>query len=198
MLRKQIQNYINNKIETGEKTLEVYNEEYNYIHKHNLLDANTNMNIIEGNSRFNDAYIERSDKETEELLSEENHSFLNQPLTYLKDHKNEFIYLESPWFDIIGVDAVSIEVDDVFGNYDVMLGLKIPKKLEKALKDQLLLLMQNDSTSFELSFSQNDGLWDVNFSLNAINEFHEEMTIGSAYQLVYTSIFQLIEVIEEK
>ena len=80
--------------------------------------------------RFKDVYIERCDKETEELLAEESSSFLEQPIEYFKNHKNEFMYLESEWFDLIGVDAISFEADSVFGTYDVMMGLKLQKKYE--------------------------------------------------------------------
>ncbi|MDQ7863963.1 hypothetical protein RCO48_31455 [Peribacillus frigoritolerans] len=65
-------------------------------------------------SRFTDAYMKRSNKESEELISEENSAFLSQPIEYLKKNKDEFLYFESQWFELIGVEALSLEVDDVF------------------------------------------------------------------------------------
>jgi hypothetical protein len=202
MLKKQMQEYVNKSIgkeDTEVQSLQLFQEEYNYINKHSLISSEKiNVDKIESASRFNDAYIERCDKETENLINEENISFLEQPLSYLKEHKNEFIYLESPWFEIIGVDAVSIEMDDVFGNYDVMLGLRLQKKLEKELKEQLHTLMQESDSSFDVMFSHDDGLWNVNFALNDISGFSENMSIKEAYILVYSSIFKLAEEIEEK
>ncbi|MFC4322885.1 branched-chain amino acid aminotransferase [Litchfieldia salsa] len=201
MLKKQIEAYVNLKIDTEGKghPFELFKEEFNYVNKYNLLPNNdVNLNEIDSSSRFDDAYIERCDKETENVINEENSSFLDHPITYLKEHKNEFIYLESSWFDLIGVDAISIEQDDVFGNYDVMLGLKLQKKMENELKKQLLLLMQEDESSFDVIFSHDDGLWNVNFSLNDIKGFNEEMSIKDAYNLIYSSIFNLVEEIEKR
>lgn len=74
--------------------------------------------------------MERSNKESEELISEENSAFLSQPIEYLKKNKDEFLYFESQWFELIGVEALSLEVDDVFGTYNAMFGLKFQKKWE--------------------------------------------------------------------
>lgn len=43
-------------------------------------------------ARFADVYIERVDKESEEMIQTENASFLNTTLTYVKNNKkNSFI-----------------------------------------------------------------------------------------------------------
>lgn len=151
----------------------------------------------DSSNRFEDAYIERCDKETENMIRNESSLFLTQPLDYLKKQKNEFIYLESHWFEGIRVEAVSVEADDVFGTYDVMLGLKLQKKYEKSIKEFLNANLNGDEAKFDLMFSHDDGLWNLNFALNYAEGFQEDITIGEAFQLIYHFLFKLVEAIAE-
>lgn len=143
---------------------------------------------------FSNAYLERCDKETENLLSEEGQAFLAKPINYLIANKNEFIYIESTYFNDIGVDALSIEIDDVFGTFDVMLGLKQPKKKEAMIQTYLQeKLKGEEDIKFDLMFDQNDGLWNVNFTFNFLEDFHEEMTFQEAFSLIYQFLSGLVE-----
>ncbi|MGE7120717.1 branched-chain amino acid aminotransferase [Peribacillus sp. NPDC046944] len=196
MLRKQMETYISKTL-NGD-TIELYTEEKVYVKKHQLLADDITIEEIENTTRFTDAYIELSDKETEELIKEETAAFLTQPLEYLKTNKNEFLYFESSWFDLIGVEALSLEVDDVFGTYNAMFGLKFQKKMGDALKSYFNQELQGDMGTFSMIFNQGDGLWDVNFALNAVQGFKEEMTLGEAFQLTYHFLFNLNETIEEE
>ncbi|MDR6123187.1 hypothetical protein QFZ87_002784 [Bacillus sp. SLBN-46] len=144
---------------------------------------------------FSDAYIERCDKETENMIKVETGTFLTQPLTYLKKNNNEFIYLESNWFEAIRVEAVSLEVDDVFGTYDVMLGLKLQKKFDKTLKEHLNTTLHGNEAKFDLMFSQDDGLWNLNFALNYVEGFKEDMTLNEAFQVIYQFLNNLVEAV---
>jgi hypothetical protein len=194
MLSKQMKNYIDG-VDAIQK-LELFKEEKDYLLKHGLVDKDANLVEKSPESRFADAYIERSNKESEEVIGEEGQAFLQQPLAYLKKHMNEFIYLESNWFEIIGVDAVSLEVDDLFGTYDVMLGLKLQKKFESSIR----LFLKNqlgDEEKFDLMFSLEDGLWNLNFDLDSVEGFNETITIGAAFQLIYQFLFRLVEAVEE-
>ncbi|MFJ5714787.1 branched-chain amino acid aminotransferase [Neobacillus sp. NPDC093127] len=175
----------------------IYKEEKEYAEKNQLAVDNLFVEK-DANTRFADAYIERCDKESENMLKNENSSFLSEPLVYLKKHKNEFIYLESNWFELIGVEAVSLEADDVFGTYDVMLGLKLQKKFEKTLKEHLNSHLHGGEAKFDLMFSHDDGLWNLNFALNYVEGFTEEMTMGEAFQLIYRFLFKLVEAAEER
>jgi hypothetical protein len=190
-----LKNQIKNLISSMEKP-ELFKEEKEYAEKHLLLPDH--VSILDKNpvSRFVDAYIERSDKESEEVIQVEDESFLKQPVGYLKKQMNEFIYVESNWFELIGVDAVSLEVDDVFGTYDVMLGLKLQKKWESVLKAELNESLQ-DEAKFDLMFSSDDGLWNLNFDLDSVVGFKEDMTIGEAFQLIYQFLFKLVAAVEE-
>jgi hypothetical protein len=148
-------------------------------------------------SNFTDAYIERCSKETETMIANEPSSFLNQPITYLKEHKNEFIYVESIFFEQIGVEGVSLEVDDVFGTYDVMLGLKLQKKFEKMLKEQLNHSLHGDEAKFDLIFSHDDGLWDLNFALNYVDGYQENISLNDAFQIIHQFLTHLVETIKK-
>lgn len=150
-----------------------------------------------GNENFTEAYIERCSKETETMIANESSSFLIQPITYLKEHKNEFIYVESTLFEQIGVEGVSLEVDDVFGTYDVMLGLKLQKKYEKMLKDQLNNSLHGDEAKFDLMFSHDDGLWDLNFALNYVDGYTENLSIHEAFQLIHQFLNILVHTIKQ-
>lgn len=196
MIKDHIQQYIleQQTIQKAE-SITLFKEEKEYLEKNQLLD-NLQLSEKDPSVRFADAYIERCDKETENMIKNETSSFLNQKLDYLKRHKNEFIYLESNWLDLIGVEAVSVEADDVFGTYDVMLGLKLQKKFEKVLKDNLNSQLHGDEAKFDLVFSLEDGLWNLNFALNYVEGFNEEITIGEAFQLIYRFLFQLVEAVE--
>lgn len=186
-------------IEENQKNLEIYKEEMDYIQKNPDISIE-NVTLIEDNStsRFSGAYIERSDKETESWIATESFAFLNQPIEYFKKYKNEFIYVESKWFELIGVDAVSIESDDVFGTYDVMLGLKLQKKFESEIKSFLRKNLTGNPSTFDLIFSTEDGLWNLNFALNNVVGFNEKMSLEEAYQLIYHFLFQLAEALEKR
>ncbi|TMU88372.1 branched-chain amino acid aminotransferase [Bacillus sp. BHET2] len=150
----------------------------------------------ETSSRFQDAYIERCNKETEEPIDIEPVVFLNQTISYLKEQKNEFIFLESLWFNVIGVEGVSIEVDDVFGSYDAMLGLKLQKKHRSVIEQFLEKSLQGES-SYDLLFNGEDGLWDLNFTLNDHSDFHEELSMLAVYELIYSTLFKLLQAVDE-
>jgi hypothetical protein len=151
-----------------------------------------------GQVELTNVYIERCDKETENLLAEEGQAFLEKSITYLKEHKNEFVYIEETHFNEIGVDALSLEVDDVFGTYDVMLGLKLPKKQEAGIKAYLNRELQGDEVKFDLMFDQNDGLWNVNFTLNLLADFQEDMSFQKAFSSIYHFLAALVEEVKNK
>jgi hypothetical protein len=193
MLKESIQKLINN-----QSKVELYPEEYEFVINNGVSNPETEIAKIDGSSRFSDAYMERSDKETEEFLGEEGASFLEKPISYFKQHMNEFLYMESKWFNLIGVDAISFEVDDLFRTYDVMLGLKIQKKYSSQLRDYFSQHSVDPEDPVDLIFDAQEGIWNINFSLHTIVGFREDMTIGEAYQLVYSFIFSFVQSIEIK
>ncbi|WP_251028578.1 branched-chain amino acid aminotransferase [Bacillus sp. ISL-18] len=197
MLKEKIKQYIEeNDRHSNVEGVVLFREEIEYAEQ-NQLTGEGDWVEKDANTRFTDAYIERCDKESENMLKNETSAFLSEPLHYLKQHKNEFIYLESKWFDFVNVDAISLEVDDVFGTYDVMLGLKVQKKYDKQLREYLDAHLNGEDAKFDLMFTLDDGLWNLNFVLNYVEGFHEEMTMGEAFQLIYHFLFKLIEAVEK-
>lgn len=207
LLKNKMKQFITSIIEKHEALqqkdmkIELYKEEKDYAEKYELVsdERKASLTFIDSdpNTRFNDAYIERSHKETEEVIAVETSTFLEQSVRYLKEHKEEFIYLESKWLELIAVDAISLEIDDVFGTYDVMMGLKLQKKYEKLIRDYLNKQLEGIDTTFDLMFNQSDGMWDLNFTLDYMNEFKEDISLGEAYSYIYRFMFKLVETVEE-
>ena len=198
MLSKQMDQHIKKMIgETSSSQIELPKVEKEYAEKHSMVEADINIIEKDENSRFVDAYIERSNKESEELIGVESVDFLEQSIDYLKQNIHEFVYMESQWFELIGVDAICLEVDDLFGTYEALLGLRLQKKYNQAIRDYLQAELKGDAAKFALLFNSEDGLWDLNISLNDIDGFQENLSIGDAYQLVYHFLFKLAETVEE-
>ncbi|AYJ91538.1 branched-chain amino acid aminotransferase [Bacillus safensis] len=142
---------------------------------------------IKEEARFGDVYIERVDKESENMIQTENASFLNTPLTYVKKHQKEFIYIETKWFDVVKVDGLAIEWDEVFQTYTVLFGLKRPKKDTNILKDMLSPL-----NGAQLQFNGQDGLFDVNLQLLELEDIHEDTAFIDVISAVYRFLFHMI------
>ncbi|WP_052124118.1 hypothetical protein [Ureibacillus manganicus] len=141
--------------------------------------------------------IERCDKETEDIISKEETSFLNTSLKHVKQNQNEFIYIESPAFDEIKVDAISLELDDVFQTYTALFGLAMQKKYTAAIKNYLNDNLKGENKYFSASFSGDEGMWDLNIPLDYIQGFSEDMTIGEALSLTYQLIETLVNEIKQ-
>lgn len=201
MLHKRMKQYISSLMSEEQQatpSFEIYQEEKEYMEEHELISNDVTLIEKDPTTRFQDAYIEKCDKNTEETLSEESFAFLEQPIDYLQKHKNEFLYLESKWLEIIGVDAITLELSDLFGTYDVMVGLQLQKKFEISLKENLRKELHGDEARFELIFNQTDGLFDLNFALNYVNGFKEKMSLEEAFRLIYRFLFKLVERMEER
>lgn len=172
--------------------------EKEYAEKKGVSLENVNVGAIELASRFSDAYIVRSHKENEEIIAEADLEFLRQPLSYLQKHKDEYIYMESKWFDALGVDAASLELDDVFKTYGVMVGLKQKKNVGPAIKSFLETELEGDLLKYAAMFNGDEGIWDINFSLNYVKGFSNDLTIGESYLMIHQLLFKLVTTLEEK
>ncbi|WP_279620945.1 hypothetical protein NQ126_001210 [Priestia megaterium] len=199
MLQSNIQTYIEKEMNVQGQSLSLYQEEKEYALQKELVPQNLMIEEKEASLRFKDSYIERVDKETDELIAEESPlSFLDTPISYLKEHRSEFLYVESKWFEFIKLDGCSFEVDDVFGTYKVLTGLHMQKKFGSLLKQFFAKELNESPTSVQLLFNDKDGLWDVNIELDAIKEFNEKMSIGEVLVLTYRFFFHLVEYIENE
>lgn len=199
MLQSNIQTYIEKEMNVQGQSLSLYQEEKEYALQKELVPQNLMIEEKEASLRFKDSYIERVDKESDELIAEESPlSFLDTPISYLKEHRSEFLYVESKWFEFIKLDGCSFEVDDVFGTYKVLTGLHMQKKFGSLLKQFFAKELNESPTSVQLLFNDKDGLWDVNIELDAIKEFNEKMSIGEALVLTYRFFFHLVEYVENE
>jgi hypothetical protein len=197
MLQKQLEQYIAELLQNDPEKIELHKAEKEYAEKHQLLPAGVEVVLQDAASRFSDAYLERCEKETVALIIVETPKFLEEKISHLKTRMNEFLYVESKTFDLVGVDAVSLEVDDVFGTYTAMFGLKMKKKYESAIKEYLDANLSGEAGKFSVAFSGKDGLFDMNFALNYATGFNEEMTLLEAYDLIYSFVFSMVAEIED-
>lgn len=152
------------------------------------------------NLLFKDAYIERSHKETDEVIATETSAFLDEKISFLKEknHIVEYIYIEMDAFTELKVEGVCIELDDIFRTYNVMIGLPVQKKHEDKIKSYFNDILHSDELKFAAMFNQNDGLWDINFTLNYVEAFDENMTVKEVLAVIYNVINNLIQLINEK
>lgn len=130
-------------------------------------------------------------KETEETLRAADDAFLQQPVSYLRDNLPEFLYVASPDFDALRIDSAVLEVDDIFGTYMVLFGLEGKKKEQAIIRPFIEDKLQQQLTAFSLSFSDNEGLWEVNMPLDPLEGFDETMAIADVLALVYEVLNEL-------
>lgn len=173
----------------------LYKEAKEYAEKNGLIPPT--IKVVEKDNRFDEAYLERCEKETIALIIVETPKFLEERIDHLQTHANEFLYVEDSSFDLVGIDALSMEVDDVFGMYTALFGLKMKKHYDEAIKNYLETHLADETGKFSVSFSGQDGLWNMNLAVNCIEGFHADMTLLEAYELVYAFVFQMIATIEE-
>ncbi len=191
MLKKQMEKYIAEN--TLDNKIEFFNVDKEYAAKHQLIAGDVTVE----EKAFQFSAIERCVKETENLIREEDQNFLNDSISYLKNHMNEFVYVESNAFEVIRVDAVVLELDDVFETYTALFGLKLQKKFGNDMKAYLDTHLRGDGAKYSVMFSIEDGLWDINFALDYIEGFSEDLSFVEVYQLMYDFIFKMIETVDE-
>ena len=195
MLKKKLNDYIQAKLEAAPGTVELYGTEQEYALKHGLVNEGVAIQEPQ-QSRFEKAYVEISNKETDELVSEEDGSLLRQQVRFLKERQSDYLYIESDWFGIVGADSVTVEKDDVFGHYEIMAGLHYQKKAAEGLKAFFEKVSQGAPSKTRLLFDGNEGVWTLNFELNQVAGFSEEMTLEEALSAFYILLFRLAETLE--
>lgn len=173
--------------------LALFYVEWAYAEKHALLHEGA----MEDRTSLHFNVIERCDKLNEELLAEETESFLAIPVQYLKEHSNEFMYVESDRFEVIRVDSFALEFDEAFGVYSALFGLRLQKKQGEFLHAYLTSHLQHEKMTYSVAFSGQDGLWEVNLALNALDEFSEQQSFAEVLVHLYRFVFGLLAELEE-
>jgi hypothetical protein len=185
------------KIEETNSEVELFIEEKEFAERNNLLKEDQTVVIKEKNNQFSDGIIERYNKETDELISKESSGFLDSPLSYFKENQNEYLYMESESFDILGVDAIALEFDEVFEVHTAMFGLAVQKKFGQTLRDYLNEHFNSEKMNYSLMFSGEDGLWEVNIPLNYLDQFKENFTLKETMHFLFTFLFSMVEATEK-
>ena len=124
-----MEQYITEALQEDPEKIELHKDEKKHAEIHQLIPAGVEVVEIDAGDRFSDAYVERCEKATVALILGEIPSFLDGKISHLKTHIGEFVYVESKSLDLLGVDAISLELDDVFGTYTAMFGLKLTKEI---------------------------------------------------------------------
>lgn len=142
---------------------------------------------------MNYTVIERCDKETEETLQRVTEQFLQKEVVYLKQKQKEFLYVESADFNDIQVDAVVLECDDVFQTITALFGFKVQKKHRDVIT---AYLQENVSGAYSALFSGDEGLWEVNITLDGMASFHDDSSLVDALQLVHSFVSKMADAVK--
>ena len=145
---------------------------------------------------FTVSALERCNKETEETVAVETAEFLQQNISYLKAHQEEFLYAESSAFADVKMDAVVLEFDEMFKVYTALFGLRLQKKMNEQLKSYLRDNLKGMLGSSSAMFDGNEGIWEVNIALDAIEGFTGEETFEQSYELLIDFVKNMLAVIE--
>lgn len=122
----------------------------------------------------------------------------NTPVSYVKQHSEDYVYAEDPVFSTVGIDGVSLEMDDVFGTVTALFGLRVQKKHGDWLKTYIDDKLGTAPGTRSLMFSGEDGLWDVNIALDYADGFSDDFTFDQTLQFLYDWVFRMLAALEEE
>ncbi|MGD6804205.1 branched-chain amino acid aminotransferase [Rossellomorea aquimaris] len=196
MLTKSLKSYIEE--EMHDNKIALFSDERIFASETGILSEEITVETLDDAVRFHDSLIERVNKETEELIqTEETPQFLETPVNFVKRNLNEFLFIDSKWFEIIRIDGLTLEVDDVFGHYSVLTGLKVQKKMANDLKAALSEKLHGED-KVQLMWNDKDGLFDLNLSIDKLEGFNENESLGKNLQLIYHFLFTVLKELESK
>lgn len=141
--------------------------------------------------------IERCNKETEETISTETATYLQQPVSTLKTKLEEFVYIESPAYEGAKMDAVVFEFDEMFKVYTALFGLRLQKKYAEPIKTYFKNNLKSMLGSSSASFEGNEGIWEINIALSAIEGFTGEENFEEANTILISFIEKMLAEIVE-
>lgn len=169
------------------KIVDNLNKEVSFLEQFGVFEVEKPYVAVEkeAENRFSDIYIEVVNKETDELKKEGNHTFLNEGMESLLKNKENYLYVESKNFELIRMEALVLEIDDLFDTYEAIFGLYAPKKAINEIKEYF------KDEKFSIMFNDKDGLWDVNLALDNLEGFSKDVTLEEALQIIYKYIFTL-------
>ncbi|TYS13786.1 branched-chain amino acid aminotransferase [Rossellomorea vietnamensis] len=196
MLTKSLKAYIEE--EMKDNKIALFSDERIFASETGILSGEITVEPLDDAVRFHDSLIERVNKETEELIhTEETPQFLDTPVNFVKRNIHEFLFIDSKWFEIIRIDGLTLEVDDVFGHYSALTGLKLQKKMANDLKAALSEKLHGED-KVQLMWNDKDGLFDLNLSIDKLDGFNENEPLGKNLQLIYHFLFTVLKELESK
>ncbi|WP_332649060.1 hypothetical protein [Lysinibacillus sp. 54212] len=134
-------------------------------------------------------------KESEELISVGDVSLLNTSVQYVEEHPEQFLYIEASPFNEIKIDALVLEFDEAFKKPMALFGLKLQKKFGPAIQAYLKQELTEDAI-FGAMFSGEDGLWEINLTLDGIKDYEPSQTIQQSIEAVYNFVDGLMKEVE--
>ena len=195
MIKKNMMKYIENDGENGKISVLPFESAYLL---ENALEDEENIIIGTISNRLGQPYMELANKESDEVIKQGMPaSFLEEKISLLKLNLEEYLYVEADLFTIIQVDGLTLEVDSVFRKYDALFGFRAPKKQEQLIRAYFVEQLGEEAT-YSLMFNGQDGLWDVNFPIENVDGFTEDLTVAETLELFYQFMFELGKKLEEK
>lgn len=190
MLTKQIAAYIAKHI--NNQTIALTEVEQQYALQHQLLPNDVSVVPRCVDVQVLDCCL----KETEEIVASNIPLSLQQPIQYIKEHQDQYMYIESSLLETVLVDAVVLEFDEAFEVYMALFGLQVQKKYGNTMKQFLDSYLVGEGLKYSAAFSGEDGLWEINITLDALDRFCESWTVQDALLAVYQAVFALLQHIE--
>jgi len=195
VIKKNMMKYIENDGENGKISVLPFESAYLL---ENALEDEENIIIGTISNRLGQPYMELANKESDEVIKQGMPaSFLEEKISLLKLNLEEYLYVEADLFTIIQVDGLTLEVDSVFRKYDALFGFRAPKKQEQLIRAYFVEQLGEEAT-YSLMFNGQDGLWDVNFPIENVDGFTEDLTVAETLELFYQFMFELGKKLEEK
>lgn len=142
--------------------------------------------------------IERCNKTTEETIATESAAYLQQSLSTLKANQEEFIYMESPAYEDKKVDAIVFEFDEMFEVYTALFGLRLQKKYAASIKEYLHTNLKDILGASSASFSGDEGIWEINIALDAIEGFTGTENFEQANTIVLEFVEKMVAEVTAK
>ncbi|MBQ0140861.1 MAG: hypothetical protein KBT36_16420 [Kurthia sp.] len=136
--------------------------------------------------------IERCNKTTEDTIATEAAAYLQTPVSTLKANQEEFIYMESPAYEEKKMDAVVFEFDEMFEVYTALFGLRLQKKYAEAIKGYFKNNLKSMLGSSSASFAGDEGIWEINIALSAMEGFTGEENFEQANTILLNFVEKML------
>lgn len=126
--------------------------------------------------------IELYYKETEELIKKEHAPFMQTSISYLSDHMEQFLYVETEDFTKRRIETFVMEKDDVFQTYGILCSFPAKKLMVEYVTNYLKSHSESSHAPFSVIHDAKDGLLDMNIPLSIFEQQSDQITFYEAIQ----------------